>query len=101
VGVRRKFTREFKLEALRPILSGEKSLTQVASELGISRSMLQHWRQQHLEDPQQAFPGNGRLKPDEAELARLRRENLQLRQECDVLKKAIAIFSSPRGSDTR
>ena len=90
---RRKFTREFKVEAIRPIIEGQKSLTQVALELDIKRSLLQRWRDEYQDDPGQAFPGSGQLKPDDAEIAKLKRELKDTQMERDILKKAIAIFS--------
>ena len=90
---RRKFTREFKVEAIKPVVEGIKSLRQVSQELDIKRSVLQRWRDEYLADPEQAFPGSGQLKPDEAEIARLKRELKQTQMERDILKKAIAIFS--------
>jgi transposase len=93
VSERRKFTREFKIEAVRPIIEGQKSLKLVSEELGIRRSVLQRWRDEYQADPEQAFPGSGQLMAEDAELARLRRELRQTRMERDILKKAIAIFS--------
>ena len=90
---RRKFTREFKIEAVKPIIEGEKSLSQVSRELDIRRNMLQRWRDEYLADPEQAFPGAGQLKPDEAQIAQLKRELRRTQMERDILKKAIAIFS--------
>lgn len=93
MGERRQFTREFKLEAVRQIVEGEKSLRQVSEELGIRRNLLQGWQQQYLADPEQAFPGGGQLKPADGEVAELRRELKRVTAERDILKKAIAIFS--------
>jgi len=93
VSERRKFTREFKIEAVKPIIEGEKSLSQVSRELDIRRNMLQRWRDEYLADPEQAFPGAGQLKPDEAQIAQLKRELRRTQMERDILKKAIAIFS--------
>ena len=63
---RRKFTREFKVEAVRPIIEGQKSIIQVSLELDIKRSVLQRWREEYQDDPGQAFPGSGQLKPGDA-----------------------------------
>ncbi len=93
MGERRKFTREFKVEAVRPVVEGEKSLSQVSRELSIRRSVLARWRDEYRDDPEQAFPGSGQLKPDDAELAKLKHELKQTQMERDILKKAIAIFS--------
>ncbi len=93
MGERRKFTREFKLEVVRSIIEGEKSMAQVSTELGIKRSVLQRWRQQYELGGEQAFPGSGQQGPEDGELARLRRELKRTQMERDILKKAIAIFS--------
>lgn len=90
---RRKFSREFKIEAIKPIIEGRKSLAQVSRELEIKRSLLQRWRQQYQLGPEQAFPGSGHLSPEDAEVARIKRENRRLQMENEILKKALAIFS--------
>lgn len=90
---RRSFSREFKLEAVALITEGGLSVARAARDLGISESVLGRWKKQFEEDPEQAFPGKGRLRPQDEELARLRRENEILRQERDILKKAVGIFS--------
>jgi transposase len=94
MGKRRKtYDREFKLEALRLAESSEKSIAEIERELGLSVGQLHHWRRELAEAGEQAFPGKGNLSPDEAQLRQLQRENEILRQERDILKKAIAIFS--------
>jgi transposase len=100
VGERRKFSREYKIGAIQPIIDGVKSLAQVSRELEIRRSLLQRWKQEYLSNHSEAFPGSGNLPPEAGELARLKRENRRLQQESEILKKALAIFSQgpPRGS---
>jgi transposase len=93
VAERRKFTREFKLEVVRSILEGGKSIAQTSRELEIRRNQLQRWVAEYKADGQAPFPGSGHQKPAEEELARLRRELKRVQQERDILKKAIAIFS--------
>ena len=90
---RRRFSREFKLEAVALVTEGGLSVAQAARDLGIHENVLGRWRRQFEEDPEQAFPGKGRLRPQDEELARLRRENEILRQEREILKKAVGIFS--------
>jgi len=85
---RKTYTREFKLNAVRLTTAGDVTVAQVARELGIHENTLHKWRQQLRADPKQAFPGKGRLKPDEEEVRRLRRENLRLKQENEFLKRA-------------
>jgi transposase len=90
--VRRRFSREFKLEAVRQLTNGRR-LADVARELGVEAQVMRRWVQQVVVDPGTAFPGNGRARDEEAELQRLRREVTQLRAERDFLKKVAAFFA--------
>jgi transposase len=89
----RTFTREFKQEAVQLVRSSNKSQAQIARDLGIADSTLHHWCQQFSDHGEQAFPGSGHQTPQEEEMRHLKRENEVLRQERDILKKAIGIFS--------
>src|SRR5438876_5491853 len=89
----RTFTKEFKLEAVQLVQTSKKPLAQIARDLGIADSTLHHWRKLFSEQGEQAFPGSGHQTPQEEEMRHLKRENELLRQERDVLKKAIGIFS--------
>jgi transposase len=89
----RTFTREFKVEAVQLAKSSEKPLSQIARDLGIADSTLHHWCKQFSEQGEQAFPGSGHQILHEEEIRNLKRENEILRQERDILKKAIGIFS--------
>ena len=91
---RRKFSREFKQEAVR--LSYEKGGTQAGRELGINPNMLYRWRKELNEDKDEAFRGQGKMKAEQAEIARLKREMANLKEENEILKKAITIFSKPQ-----
>lgn len=55
--------------------------------------MLRRWVQEYVADSQQAFPGQGPMKPDQLEIERLRREVTKLKAERDILKKAAAYFA--------
>ncbi len=90
---RRQFTREFKVEAVKLTTEGGMTIAKVARDLDVGQNVLQRWKKQFTTDPIYAFPGQGRLKPDDEELRQLRLENARLRQERDILKKAIAICS--------
>jgi len=90
---RRKFDREFKIETVRLITERGMSLAQVSRDLDIHENVLRKWRNQYAEDVHHAFPGKGRLKPEEEELRRLKRELADVKEERDILKKALAIFS--------
>ncbi len=85
---RRKFTREFKLEAVRLIKERGVSYTQASTDLGVHQSQLRDWVKKLADDPQHAFPGQGQMKPEQLEIARLKREVTKLKAERDILKKA-------------
>ena len=89
----RTFTTEFKREAVRLAQTSGKSVSQVARDLGIADSTLFHWCQQLTEKGPEAFPGSGHQTALEEENRRLRRELEQARQERDILKKTVAIFT--------
>jgi len=90
---RRQFTREFKLEAVRLIKDRGVSYAQASQDLGVHTSQLRDWVKKFADDPHQAFPGHGQLKPEQAEIARLKREVMKLKAERDILKKAAAYFA--------
>ena len=90
---RQRFDKQFKLDALRLIQDSERPLAEIARELGVHPNVLYRWRNQLLADPDQAFPGKGKLKPEDEELRRLRRELDIVKEERDILKKALAVFS--------
>ena len=87
------YSREFKVEAVQLVKSGEKSLRQLAQELGVSDSALSRWCQQLSAHGEQAFPGSGHQTTQEEEIRRLKRELEVTRQERDILKKVVSIFS--------
>jgi transposase len=90
------YTREFKEDAVRLVTDKGMSVTQVAMDLGIHENTIYKWIRLYKADPAGAFPGKGRLKPQDEEMRRLQRENEILREEREILKKALAIFSKHR-----
>ena len=92
----RKFDVDFKRNAVLMSLEPNKSVTQVATDLGIHIGVLSRWRRAYLKDSDNAFPGNGKLKPEDEELRQLRKENADLKMERDILKKALGYFSKPQ-----
>ena len=92
---RKQYSAEFKREAVRLVTDKGLSLAQAARDLGINNNLLGRWKKQLEGNGERAFPGQGQ--PRDEELARLRREVEVLRQERDILKKAVGIFSqAPR-----
>ena len=90
---RRRFSREFKQEAIRLVQGRKVAMAQVARDLDVHVNVLRGWVRASREDPAHAFPGEGHQKPEDAELTRLQREVVRLRAERDILKKAAAYFA--------
>lgn len=90
---KRTYPRDFKLQAVALAKNSDKSVGEIERDLGITPGLLAKWKQRMKADGAQAFPGKGRLKEDEELIRRLQRENEQLRQEREVLKKVLTIFS--------
>ena len=90
---RRKFTREFKVEAVRLVKERGVAVAQAARDLDLNETVLHRWVCLFSADPMQAFPGSGQVKPEQAEIDRLRKEVVRLKAERDILKKAAAYFA--------
>jgi transposase len=90
---KRVFSREFKLEAVRLVKERGVSRAQAARDLGLHPNVLRKWVKDFERDPKQAFPGGGKMRPDDEEMARLRWELEKTKAERDILKKAIAFFA--------
>ena len=76
---RRSLPKEFKRKAVRLITAGGQSIAQIAHDLGLRNTMLGRWQKDCEQDREAAFPGKGQMKPEEAKLGRLRRENTRVR----------------------
>jgi len=87
------YSREYKLEAVRLIRERDVTLAQASRDLGVHLNTLRVWVRAYEEDPAHSFPGKGQLKPEQAEIERLRREVIRLKAERDILKKAAAYFA--------
>jgi transposase len=90
---RKKYDKQFKLDAVRLASEGGRTVASVARDLGVDANSLHHWKRTLLTHGIDAFPGNGRLLPPNEELRRLQRENVLLREERDILKKAMGYFA--------
>ena len=93
MGIRRRYTREFKLEAVKLVRERGVTMTQAARDLDVHVNVLRAWVRAVRADPGQAFPGHGQQTPEDAEVTRLRREVARLKMERDILKKAAAYFA--------
>lgn len=90
---RKRFDRQFKLDAVNLVINGSRSVSEVARDLGIEENTLYRWKRDLEREGSDAFPGKGKLSPQEEELRRLRRELEQAKEDRDILKKAVAFFS--------
>ncbi|WP_109042000.1 IS3 family transposase [Azospira sp. I13] len=99
MGARRTFGREFKVEAVKLVVDRGVSIVQAARDLDIGESVLRRWVRELSADPQQAFPGQGVMKAEQAEIERLRREVAKLKMERDILKKGRGLLR--QGVDVR
>ena len=88
---RKKYSKEFKQDAVRLVTEQGYSIAESARNLGLNANMLARWKKES-EESEDAFRGNGKLTPELLELRQLRSENKQLRLEREILKKATAFF---------
>lgn len=96
IKTRKRYQAEFKRDAVRLVIDRGRSPKEVARGLGIHENIVYRWVEKYKEDPDHSFPGNGNLKPEDEELRRLRRELEDVKEERDILKKAVSIFSKIR-----
>jgi transposase len=89
---RRKYPREFKIEAVRRVVDGGEPAAEVARALDLQPNMLYGWVRQFKAEAE-AFRGNGNVTSQDEEVRKLRREVAVLREERDILKKATAFFA--------
>ena len=90
---RRHFTREFKRDAVQLVTEKGMPVGKVARDLDIHPNLLHLWRREFLKDGEKAFTGKGCVKPENAEIRKLRKELERAKEERDILKKALAVFS--------
>ena len=91
---RKKYSKEFKLDAISLVLDQEYTRAEAARSLEINANLIARWiKEYQADDSGQAFRGNGKLTPEQAEMRRLKEENKRLKMEKDVLKKATVFFA--------
>lgn len=90
---RKKYSREFKIEAVKLHLEQRMTQQQVAKDLGVHPQVYWSWVEKYRKDNQEAFPGKGRLKPSEQKVRDLEEQVRRLTMERDILKKAMAYFA--------
>lgn len=92
----RHFSREFKINAVQLVTEKKMSVRKVADELCVHPNLLSIWKGKYLKEGEKAFSGRGRISPEQAELRKLRKELENTKEERDILKKALAVFSKPK-----
>ena len=90
---RKKYAKEFKLDAIGLVLDQDYTRTEAARSLGINANMLGRWVKEQQADDGQAFRGNGKLTPDQEEIRKLKPRVKRLEMEKDILKKATVFFA--------
>jgi transposase len=90
---RKRFSRHFKVDAVRLVTEQGYRVTEAARNLGIHPNMLSRWKRQLEAEGGDAFPGKGQMAPEKEELHRLRKRVKQLEMEREILKKATAFFA--------
>ncbi len=92
-GKLRHFSREFKRDAVQLVTEKNMPVSKVAWELDIHPNLLHIWKRKFLKEGEKAFSGKGRVKPENAEIRKLRKELEKVKEERDILKKAMVFFS--------
>ena len=92
----RHFSREFKRDAVQLVTENKMPVGKVAHELDIHPNLLHLWKRKFLKEGEKAFSGKGRVTPERAEIRRLRKDLERIKEERDILKKALAVFSKQK-----
>ena len=90
---KRYFSREFKRDAVDLVVKKGMSATKVGRDLNIHPNLIHLWRRRYFDEGNDSFVGKGHLKPEEAKLKQLQKELDEVKEERDILKKALAVFS--------
>ena len=90
---RKHYTKEFKLDAVRLVKDKDYSRTEAGRRLNVNANMIGRWIKELSDTDGQAFRGNGKLTPDQAEIKKLRTEVKRLEMEREILKKATVFFA--------
>lgn len=86
----KQYSAEFKLEAVKRFEKSGEPLTKVAAELGVKPTTMQGWVNKYRKSPEAPFPGSGHLNAEDEKLRKLEKENRELKEENEILKKAAA-----------
>ena len=90
---RKRYSKEFKLDAVSLVLDQGYNRAEAARSLGLNSNMLGRWVSEHQTDGGQSFRGNGKLTPEQEEIRKLRSQVKNLKMEKEILKKATVFFA--------
>ena len=90
---RKTYDKQFKLDAVRLVTEGGRSVREVAREIGVDANTLYHWKRELVKEGEDAFPGKGHLTAQEEEIRRLRKRLAEAEEDREILKKALGFFS--------
>lgn len=91
---RKRYTKEYKLDAISLVLDQGHTTTEVSRSLEINASMLRKWiKEYHADDADHSFRGNGKLTPEQEEIRQLRAQIKQIKREREILKEATVFFA--------
>ena len=91
---RKKYSKEFKLDAVSLVLEQQYTRSEAARSLGINPNMLGRWIQQFESEDGQSFRGNGKLSPEQEQIRELKNQVKRLELEKEILKKATVFFTA-------
>lgn len=94
MATRKKYSKEFKLDAVSLVTEQGYTRAEAARSLGINANMLGRWVKEHQSDEVQAFRGNGKLTPEQEEIRKLKAQVKRPQMEKDILKKATVFFAA-------
>ena len=97
---KRKFDRDFKLQAVKMVLEEHLPVNEVARRLNVSENQIHAWKHTFKESGPNSFPGKGRQSNESEEIRQLKKRLADAEEERDILKKAVAIFSKTREGNT-
>lgn len=87
------YSAEFKLEAVKRLEKSGEPMTKVAVDLGVKPTTMQGWVNKYKRSPKAPFLGSGHLSPEDEKLRKLEKENKDLKEDIEILKKAAAFFA--------
>ncbi len=87
------YSTEYKEEICKRIIEGKEKIPYVCAEQDLSIHTVRSWIKTYKERDGKPFVGSGNIKPEEAEMRRLAKENRELKEEIEILKKAAAYFA--------